>query len=188
MNVFRQIDERVIHHGFVVDFVETVCVGPEQAEFTREVVRHPGAVSVVAVTNDHQTVLVRQYRASIDDWVIEIPAGKMDVVGEDPELTASRELQEEVGYTADSFTQLLRFHNSIGFTDEESFVFLATGLTKVADDRQGIEETHMEIIELPLTEALAMIETEEITDAKTILGLTWAAQKVGTHGATSHST
>lgn len=186
MSEFRQTGERTIHSGFVVDFVEVACVGPEGEEFTREAVRHPGAVSIVPVTTQHTTILVRQYRATIDDWVIEIPAGKMDVIGEDPELTAARELQEEVGYTAGNLTKLLRFHNSIGFTDEESHIYLATELVQVPDDRQGIEETHMELLEVPLVEALNMINREEITDAKTILGLTWAAQKLGIYGESAH--
>ena len=140
--------------------------------------RHPGAVSVVALTDDHDVVMVRQYRAAVDDLVLEIPAGKRDVADETPESTARRELVEEVGLTAASWTLLARFHNSIGFTDEESHVFLATDLTEVPSDRQGIEESHMEVLRVPLASMPAMIASGELTDAKSIIGVTLAAARV----------
>jgi ADP-ribose pyrophosphatase len=137
----------------------------------REVVHHPGAVSVVALTAADEVVLVRQYRAALDVELWEIPAGKLDVDGEPPIATAARELAEEAGLRAGSLELLAEFHNSPGFCDEHSWVYLATDLAEVPHDRQGVEEQHLVVEEVPLAEALARIDRHEITDAKTIIGL-----------------
>ena len=179
MSGFRHLGDRVLHRGHVITLCEADFEGPDGERFQREVVRHPGAVSVVALTEDRHVVMVRQYRAAVDDVVLEIPAGKRDVVDEPPEMTARRELAEEVGLHAAELTLLARFHNSIGFCDEESFVFLGTGLTEAPLDRQGIEESHMEIVEVELAATPAMIASGEITDAKTVIGLTLAIARLG---------
>lgn len=171
MNGFRFVGETVLHHGHVIDLVRTEHVGPDGSSFDREVVRHPGAVSVVPLHDNGDVVLVRQYRAPVDGLVWEIPAGKRDVPDEPLEETARRELLEEVGLVPRHLRLLARFHNSIGFCDEESFVFAATGLTETAPDHQGIEESNMEVVRMPLTRAREMAADGEITDAKTLLGL-----------------
>ena len=178
MSGFRHLDDRVLHRGHVITLCDAEFEAPDGSRFRREVVRHPGAVSVVALTEDHQVVMVRQYRAAVDDLVLEIPAGKRDVAEEPPETTARRELVEEVGLEAASMTLLARFHNSIGFTDEESFVFLATDLRSVASDRQGIEEAFMEVVHVPLASTPAMIASGELTDGKSIIGVTLAAARL----------
>ena len=119
------------------------------------------------------------FAAAIDEMVLEIPAGKRDVVGEPPETTARRELIEEVGLAPGRLERLARFHNSIGFCDEESHVFLGTELTEAPMDRQGIEEAHMDIVHVALADTAAMIAAGEITDAKTVIGLTLALARTG---------
>lgn len=183
MSGFRKLGETVLHAGHVISLVRTEHESPGGERFDREVVRHPGAVSVVPVLDDGRVVLVRQYRAAVDDTVLEIPAGKRDVSDEPLEETARRELAEEVGLSAGRLDLLVRFHNSIGFCDEESFVFLATELVETADDRQGIEESHMEIVRVPLADTPAMIAAGEITDAKTVLGLMFALRSPAPSGA-----
>jgi 8-oxo-dGDP phosphatase len=178
MTGFRQVGETLLHDGHVISLVRTEHLAPDGSSFEREVVRHPGAVSVVALHENGDVVLVRQYRATIDALVLEIPAGKRDVADEPLEAAARRELAEEVCLVAGRLDLLSRFHNSIGFCDEESFVFLGTDLTETSDDRQGIEESHMEIVRMPLTRAVEMVSSGDITDAKTVIGLTLAADRV----------
>jgi len=93
-------------------------------EFERDVVHHPGAVSIVPVLGE-EVVLVRQYRAALDGLLLEIPAGKRDVPGEPPEVTAARELEEDIGYRSKDLVKLAEFYNSPGFSDEHSYVYLA---------------------------------------------------------------
>ena len=172
MSGFAHLADELIHRGAVVSLFRSSFSAPDGSEFEREVVRHPGAVSVVPLREDGSVVLVRQYRAPLDAELLEIPAGKRDVADEPPEVTAGRELVEEVGLRAGRLELLARFHNSVGFTDEESFVYLGTELSEVDMDRQGVEEAHMEIVEVPLTDVAAMIADGRITDAKTVIGLT----------------
>ena len=176
---FRHLGDEILHDGFVVKLCRSTFEAPDGTRFERDVVRHPGAVSVVPLMDDGTVVLVRQYRAAIDSLVLEIPAGKRDVPGEAPETTAARELIEEVGLAAGRLDHLAVFHNSIGFSDEESHVYLGTQLEPAQMDRQGIEEQHMEIVHVPLSDTAAMIAAGEITDAKTVIGLTLTLARQG---------
>jgi ADP-ribose pyrophosphatase len=176
---FRHLGDDVLHRGHVITLCRSHFESPDGEHFTREVVRHPGAVSVVPLRADGTVVLVRQYRAPVDTTVLEIPAGKRDVEDEPLERTARRELVEEVGLDAGRLELLARFHNSIGFCDEESFVFLGTDLREAPMDRQGVEESHMELVEVALADTPAMIAEGTITDAKTVIGLTLALARSG---------
>ncbi len=173
---FRHLGDEVLHRGHIITLCRSDFEAPDGTRFQRDVVRHPGAVSVVPVTGDGQVVLVRQYRAALDAHLLEIPAGKRDVADEPPEETARRELAEEVGLVAGELRLLARFHNSVGFSDEESLVFLGTSLTAAATDRQGIEEEYLSVERFALADAPAMIAAGEVTDAKTVIGLTLAHQ------------
>lgn len=178
MSGFRRLRERNIHEGHVIRVVAGEFETPDGEVVHRDIVRHPGAVCVVPVDGD-EVVLVRQYRAPVEHEVLEIPAGKRDVAGEAPEVTAIRELEEEVGFTAGRLVPLARFYNSVGFCDERSHVFLATDLTPVAHDRQGPEEVHMSIERLPLDDVAAAIADGRIEDAKTVIGLLAALRHLG---------
>jgi ADP-ribose pyrophosphatase len=168
---FRRTREVLLHEGHVISLGVVDVATPAGEVVQREVVHHPGAVSVVALTDADEVILVRQYRAALDTELWEIPAGKLDVVGEEPITTAARELEEEAGLRADALELLATFHNSPGFCDEHAWVYLATGLHDVPHDRQGVEEEHLVVERVPLTEALDRIARHEITDAKTIIGL-----------------
>jgi ADP-ribose pyrophosphatase len=175
---FARGDERVLHEGPVVSVAEATIVGPGGATFQRQIVHHPGAVSIVAVTDDLEVVLVRQYRAALDVELLEIPAGKRDEAGEPPEATAERELIEEVGLRPGRLELLGEFHNSPGFSDEHSFVYLGTDLIESTLDRQGIEEEHMVVVKVPVADVASLIDDGTITDAKTIIGLLLAMRRL----------
>lgn len=172
---FRPLGDELVHHGYVIDLVKARFATPDGSVMERDVVRHPGAVSVVPLWDDGSVTLVSQFRAPFGREMIEIPAGLRDVADETLEECGRRELREEVGILADELAQLVVFNNSVGFTDEEGTIFLATGLHPGERDAMGVEERHMEILRVPLADALAMIGDQRITDAKTIIGLTLAA-------------
>lgn len=175
---FRRLDSRTLYTGHVIELQEVRFSAPDGTEITRDVVRHPGAVSVVPLLDNGEVVLVEQFRAPFAAEMLEIPAGKLDVAGESLEVAAQRELAEEVGLRAGSLELLVRFHNSIGFCDEESHVFLATELTEVPRHRQGPEELAMSEIRMTLPEARRAIAEGRITDAKTVLGIMFAIERV----------
>lgn len=177
---FRRVREREIHRGPLLRYVEATFAGPDGDEFEREVVEHPGAVSVVPVVDEGTAaLLVRQFRAPLGRDLLEIPAGKRDVAGEPPEATARRELVEEVGMRAGRLEKLAEFYNSPGFCDEHSFVFMGLDLTPCDLDRQGVEEAHMTIEKVALDDVPGMIERGELTDAKSIIGLLLAREALG---------
>ena len=177
---FAPVDERAIWAGSVITVAEGTFVDPDGDTFTRDIVRHPGAVSVVPLLDDGRVVLVRQYRAACDRQLLEIPAGKRDVAGEPPQQAARRELAEEVGYRAAELDELACFYNSAGFSDEYSHVYLARGLQAVDRDVQGVEERFMAVETVDLSAVPDMIADHELVDAKTIIGLTLALSVVGT--------
>ena len=179
MTTFRHRGDRPIHDGHVWRVVVGDFDDPSGRPFTRDIVRSPGAVAVVAMFDDRSVLLVRQYRAAFDSFVTEIPAGMRDVDGEDPESTARRELVEETGFEASSWRLLHRFFPSVGMTDAVLHVFLATDLREVGRAAHGVEEEHMEVHRVSLTDAIAMVERGEINDAKATIGLLMAARVLG---------
>lgn len=177
MTPFRKLSERQVWDGHVIEVAVGCFADPDGEEFERELVHHPGAVSVVPYSDDDGTVvLLRQYRASIDDELLEIPAGKLDVEGEGHEATARRELEEEVGLRAGRLDKLGEFFNSPGFSDEFSVVYLARDLEQCENDLQGVEERHMTVERVALDDVPGLISSGEITDAKTIIGLCLARE------------
>jgi len=172
---FRKLSEREIYSGFLISLGVGTFEAPDGSTFERDIVHHPGAVSVVPYIEDDQSVLlVSQYRAALDADVLEIPAGKRDVEGEPPELTAERELAEEVGMRAGRMQKLAEFYNSPGFCDEHSFVFLALDLEPVPSSAHSPEEEHMTIERVPLDAVPRLIAAGELVDAKSIIGLSLA--------------
>ncbi|HUZ19496.1 MAG TPA: NUDIX hydrolase [Acidimicrobiales bacterium] len=181
---FRRIGERERLPGHFIRLVTGTFVDPDGFTFEREIVRHLGAVCVVAMEDDGGHILcVRQYRPPLDSRILELPAGKMDVPGEDAELCARRELVEEVGREAGTFTELGRFYNSPGFTDELTVCFLAEGLVPVARAAHGIEEQHMTVERVALREFWDLVGSGEIIDAKTIIGVSLAERLLASRRA-----
>jgi len=147
-----------------------------EVTYVREVVKHPGGAGIVTCFEDGTTALVRQYRHPARGFVLEIPAGKLDP-GERPEQTAARELEEELGFVAARLEPLSEFYTTPGFCAEKLWVFLATDLRETALRREP-DET-MDVVRVPFREALALVASGEIEDAKTIIGLTLAARRLG---------
>ena len=178
MPSFRKLGETELLRNPLITVATGRFEGPDGDQFERDIVHHPGAVVAVPLTGHGTVLMVRQYRAAIEAELLEIPAGKRDVTGEPTETTARRELVEEVGREAGRLELLARFYNSPGFTDEFTWCYLARDLVVVAPDRQGAEEQHMTIEELPLAEVPARIESGEILDAKSIIGLCLALDRL----------
>ena len=134
----------------------------------REVVRHPGAVTIIPLVDEQHVCLIRNYRVAVAQTLIELPAGTLEP-DEDPLRTAERELVEETGYRAGEMLPLHEFYLSPGILDERMHLFLATGLTAGATAREPGEE--IENLVVAWGDALRMIDSHEIQDAKTIVGL-----------------
>jgi ADP-ribose pyrophosphatase len=176
---FRKLAEREIYRGHLISVGAARFAGPDGEEFDRDIVHHPGAVSCVPIVDGTHVIMVRQFRAAIDDDLLEIPAGKRDVEGEAPELTAHRELEEEIGMRAGRMVKLAEFYNSPGFTDEHSFVFMGLDLTEVgAPDPQGPEEHVMTIERVALDDIPALIRGGQLMDAKSIIGISLAREQL----------
>ncbi len=158
-------------------------VMPDGQTAQREVAEHLSAVGVVPLFDDGTVALLRQYRHPTSKFLLEIPAGLLDVDGEDPEVGARRELAEEVGLACTDLRVLTTFWNSAGWTTEQTTVYLATGLTE-ADAPDGFvlehEEAAMEIVRLPLSDLVAEAHLGTITDAKTLVGILLAAAVTNT--------
>lgn len=159
---------RNIYTGKVVTLnVDTVQL-PNGFTVDLETIRHPGAAAVVPLKDDGTVVLIRQFRHAAGGFIYEIPAGKLDR-GEDPLSCAERELEEEVGYRASSFELLSSIFTAPGFADEVIHIYKAVGLTK--GQQQLDRDEVLEIIEMPLGEAIKKIQDGTIRDGKTIIGL-----------------
>ncbi|MEY3618465.1 MAG: putative ADP-ribose pyrophosphatase [Actinomycetota bacterium] len=179
---FEHLGDQSVYRGYIWEVVVGSFRDPAGEEFTRDIVRSPGAVAVVPLIREsdgsHSVVLLRQYRAAFAREIVEVPAGMRDVDGEDPEQTARRELIEETGYDAGSLRLLHRFYPSTGMTDSVLHVYLATDLRHVGRQMHGPEEAHMEVFTVPFADAVGMVVSGEIADAKSTIGLLLADRLV----------
>lgn len=177
---FRKLSESLIHRGAVWNVAVANFESPSGEAFDRDIVRSPGAVGVVpleVVDGITTVVLVRQYRPALDRLVLEIPAGIRDIADEPTEVTAARELAEEVGLVAARMDYLTQYYTSGGMTDSILHLYLARELSPVASAAHGPEEEHMEIVRMPFAEAVERVGSGEIRDAKTVIGLLLADRR-----------
>lgn len=144
---------------------------PDGKESSREIIRHPGAVVVIAVLDNGKLLFERQFRYPLRGVFLEMPAGKIDA-GEHILDTARRELREETGYKAKLWRHLGTMHPAIGYADERIEIFWAQGLSYVG--AQPDHDEILEIVELSIADALLAVRDGEITDAKTITAILWA--------------
>lgn len=168
-NDYKTLSERVAWSGAIISVSEEELELPDGTVVSREVIRHPGAVGIVAV-HDGCVILVEQYRQPIRGLLWEIPAGKLDR-HEGPETCARRELTEETGYVADEMVKLAEYHTTPGFTDERFHMFLALEPRPGAPDPDGHEEQTMRVHRVPLEEAFDDAMSGRIQDGKTLTGL-----------------
>ena len=140
---------------------------PDGREALRDVVRHPGAVAIVALTDDGRICLVRQYRTALSRVTVEIPAGKLDP-GEDPLVCAKRELKEETGMVAENMAFLTTIATSDGFTDELIHIYMATGLDYSESEPDDDEFINVDLV--PLNELIDAVLDGRIEDCKTVTG------------------
>jgi ADP-ribose pyrophosphatase len=174
----RVVDSQVVYRGkYMVFHVDTI-ERRDGSRGRRDLVQHPGAVAILALDAEDRVLMVRQWRVAAGRAMLEIPAGTLDVhegVTEDPFVAAKRELEEETGHRAASWRKLAQFWTAPGFASELMHLYLATDLTAVVDDSRLApdEDEELELQHFTVDEALALVETGAIADAKTILGVLW---------------
>ena len=164
----KTIRSEEIFNGKVIRLQVDEVELPDGKLAKREIVRHPGAVAVIAITPDNRMVFVRQFRKPLDRTILEIPAGKLEK-GEDPADCAKRELTEETGYVANELKFVTKFYTSPGFADELLYIY--EGLSLSEGQAQPDHDEFVELVQLTLEEAFTSIQTGEIIDAKTILAV-----------------
>lgn len=168
---------RRVYSGRVINLDVDLVEFPNGTTGELEIFRHPGASAVVPFLsdprgNDPQLMLIKQYRYAADDYLYEIPAGRLDP-GEEPIDCAHRELREETGCTATSMEHLYTMYTTPGFTDERIHIFMATGLS--TGDSALEPDEFLTVESLTLAKALDMIRRGELKDAKTVTGILFAA-------------
>ncbi len=168
---FRRIAERTRFEGHLFRVATVTMADPDGEEFERDIVRHPGAVSIVPSHGDGTVTLVRQLRVSVGETVLEAPAGTCDVVGEEPAETARRELEEEAGFRAGRLERLGAIYNSPGYIDQRTVVYLATEMSPCAPSRAGTEERWMSTERVALADVEELVAQGRLLDATTIVGL-----------------
>jgi len=172
------LGSELIHDGRIVHLSIDTVRFPNGTEGQLEMIRHSGASAVLPIAGDPgdadpEIILVRQFRYAAGGYIYEVPAGRPDRPGEPWEECARRELQEETGMTAGKLHYLTAIYTTPGFTDERIHLFLATDLSE--GDTKYDHDEFMELVRMPLSRALEMIRDGEISDAKTICALLFAA-------------
>lgn len=161
------LSESTVFKGLIFDVSRMQVKLPDSSVAQRDIVHHPGAVAVVALTDTGSICLVKQYRPSLDRITVEIPAGKLEI-GEDPLVAAQRELLEETGITAQRMALLTTIASAVGFSDELVHIYMATGLTQGTPQPDQGEFVHTEFV--PLNEFINTVLDGRIEDAKTVVG------------------
>jgi len=173
----RLVDSTIVHRGRYLEVRVETTERADGSRHRRDVVRHPGAVAVVALDDAGRLLLVRQWRQPAGRSLLEIPAGTLDrdpVTGalEDPELASRRELEEETGYRAASWEKLGTFWTAPGFASELMHLYLATDLVAAGPGRLTPDaDEALELVRLPVADALAAAERGDVHDAKTMIGI-----------------
>ena len=162
----KTLHSKCVFKGSLLDVRNDEVIFPSGSKSTREWINHPGAVCCIPVLENGDICLIKQYRYAIRKYVIELPAGKLEI-GETPIGCAKRELEEEIGFEAKKIRFLTMFYPAVGFVNEEMHLFLAEDLKKTNTNPD--EDEFIELIPKTLDQAVEMIYSGEITDAKTII-------------------
>jgi ADP-ribose pyrophosphatase len=175
---YRVVSSAERYHGRIFDIVSDEVEMPGGRTAPRDYMRHVGAVGVVALDDEHRVVLVRQYRHPVRAYLWELPAGLKDVAGEDPAVTALRELAEEADLTAGRVEHLIDLHTTPGASNEMIRLFLAMELREVPAFQRHDEEQDMTVRRVPLADAVKMIFNGEITNAAAVAGILAAQERL----------
>lgn len=165
----KTLKSEKIFDGTLLHVRRDTALLPNGQQATREWIQHPGASAVLPVLPDGQVILVRQYRYPVGRVTLEIPAGKLDAPDEDPLDCAKRELSEETGYSAETINKLTTIGTTVGFSNEYIHIYQATGLTP--GEQHPDEDEFLNVVRVPLAEAIEMTQDGRIFDAKTIVAL-----------------
>jgi ADP-ribose pyrophosphatase len=163
-----KISEEIIYHGRILDLTRELHRMPNNSESRFEIIKHPGGAAALPVLDDGRLLLIRQFRPAMQDYIYEIPAGRLEV-GENAAGCIERELQEEVGYRPQQLESLGYVYSSIGFCTEKIFLFIATALEATPTAHEPDE--FIEPLIVSLDEALDMVSSGTVTDAKTQIAL-----------------
>ena len=164
----KLIESETLFEGKIIKLIKEKVELPNGNEASREIVRHPGGVSIVALDDDNNVYMVRQYRRPFDKIMLEIPAGKLNY-GEDHFECGKRELEEETGMLAKKYDFLGKFCLTPGFCDEVHYIYLARNLEKGV--MHPDEDEFLEVEKIPFDELFNMIMANEISDCKTVIGI-----------------
>lgn len=159
-----------IYKGKVISLQVDEVTLPNGKTSKRELVRHPGAVAIIPLLSDGKVVLVEQYRKPLERSIIEIPAGKLEP-GEEPIVTAKRELEEETGFTTDNLQHVTSFYTSPGFADEIVHLYIAKDLNHLEEEKELDEDEFVSLITCTLEEMEQLEKEKRIFDAKTAYAL-----------------
>jgi ADP-ribose pyrophosphatase len=166
----KQLTSTQVFDGHLMKVYQDTVALPDGGQALREYTKHPWAVMIIPVLDDSRLVMERQFRYPLNRVFLEFPAGKCEK-GEPPEYTARRELIEETGYRAKSFSYLTTIHPVISYSTEEILLYTAHGLS--AGDRQLDDHEFLDIVLVSLPELLDNIRHGLVTDVKTIIGAFW---------------
>jgi len=164
----KQVETKTVYEGLIVNVRLDVVELQNGNKAKREVVEHPGGVCIVAVTNDNKVLMVRQYRYTMEEEMLEIPAGKLEI-GEDPFECAVRELSEETGYTAKKWIDLGVIYPSAGVYREKLFQYLALDLQP--GEMHLDENELLSVEEIDINELIDLIMANKLKDAKSMIGI-----------------
>ncbi len=167
----KRLSREVIYTGKVFDLIVDQVEYSSGNRSVREIAHHPGGAVVVPVLDDGSVMMVYQLRYPLEKYLLELPAGKLNK-GENPELAAHRELEEETGWRAGELMKLASFYTTPGFCDEELHVYLGTNLTRSPSGTRREEgELTMTVQTIPFADAVQLAVNGELKDGKTIIGL-----------------
>jgi ADP-ribose pyrophosphatase len=162
----KTLSSETIYQGKIIDLQVDEVKLPNGKTSKRELIKHPGAVAIIALTPEGKIVMVEQYRKALEKSIVEIPAGKLEP-GEEPIITAARELEEETGYGCEELEHLISFYTSPGFADELVHLYIAKNITRIDEARELDEDEFVELLEVTVEEALGLLKEKKIYDAKT---------------------
>lgn len=174
--VEKKISSESVFDGVLLHVNKDEVELPNGHKAVREWIKHPGASAIIPLLPDNQIILVRQFRYPVGKVTLEIPAGKLDKVGEDPIECAKRELSEETGYSAEKIWKLTTIATTVGFTDEYIHLYAASDLK--AGELHPDSDEFINVVKIPLTAALQMVETGKIFDAKSAVAILLLAKQV----------